>query len=147
MSHTYTKSHFHLVFSTKERRKIISKEMQPKLWSYMSGICRNHEMIPVVVGGIGDHVHLLFHLPAKLALAEAVRTIKLNSSSWMNEHRAGFAWQEGYGAFSVSASNLAAVTRYIQNQEQHHRKKTFEEEFVAFLKKHGIDYDPKYVFG
>ena len=147
MSHTYTKSHFHVVFSTKERRKCISKEIQPLLWAYMTGICRNHDIIPVAVGGISDHVHALFHLPATLSLSKGMLLLKSNSSRWMNEHERGFAWQEGYGAFSVSASVLPAVTRYIQNQEQHHRKISFEDEFLALLKKHGIEYDPKYVFG
>ena len=147
MSHTYTKSHFHVVFSTKERRKSIPKEIQPRLWAYMTGICRNHDIVPVVVGGISDHVHALFHLPATLSLSKGMLLLKSNSSRWMNEHARGFAWQEGYGAFSVSASVLPAVTRYIQNQEQHHRKISFEDEFLALLKKHGIEYDPKYVFG
>jgi REP element-mobilizing transposase RayT len=98
----------------------------------------------LAVGGTEDHVHLLFHLPPKLALAKAVLLLKANSSKWMGKN---VAWQEGYGAFSVSSSNLGPVIRYIQNQEKHHRKFTFEEEFRAILRRHGIEYDPRELFG
>jgi putative transposase len=104
-------------------------------------------MIALAVGGTEDHVHLLFHLPPKLALAKAVLLLKSNSSKWMGEQGREFSWQEGYGAFSVSSSNLNAVIRYIQNQEAHHRKISFEEEFRAILERHGVEYEPKYVFG
>ncbi|MBZ5531846.1 MAG: IS200/IS605 family transposase [Acidobacteriia bacterium] len=147
MSHTYSQNHLHVVFSTKERRKIIAEQMQPKLWSYMGGIGRNHGFLVLANGGIEDHVHLLIQVPPALALAKAVSLLKSNSSKWMNEHGIKFAWQEGYGAFSVSESNLAAVERYIRNQPKHHRKMTFEQEFIALLKKHRIEFDPKYVFG
>jgi REP element-mobilizing transposase RayT len=104
-------------------------------------------MIALAVGGTQDHVHLLFHLPPSLALAKAVLLLKSNSSKWMGELGREFSWQEGYGAFSVSSSNLNAVMRYIQNQEAHHRKISFEEEFRAILKRHGVEYEPKYMFG
>jgi putative transposase len=147
MSHTLTQSHVHVVFSTKNRLKTIPAKIQPELWSYIAGICRNRKMIPVAIGGIEDHAHLLFHLPPTLTLSKAVNLIKANSSRWMNEHGRNFAWQEGYGAFNVSVSNLEAVAKYVRNQRWHHRKMTFEEEFLALLKKHRIEYDPKYVFG
>jgi putative transposase len=147
MSHTYSQNHLHVVFSTKGRRKLIEPRMQPKLWSYMAGIGRNHGFLVLANGGMEDHVHLLIQLPPALALAKAVSLVKANSSGWMNEHGLRFAWQEGYGAFSVSASNLDVVERYIANQERHHRKMTFEDEFLGLLNKHGIQYDPKYVFG
>jgi REP element-mobilizing transposase RayT len=92
-------------------------------------------------------VHVLLHLPPKLALAKAVALLKANSSKWMGEQGNDFSWQEGYGAFSVSSSNLDQVTRYIQNQETHHRKTSFEDEFRALLRRHGLEYDPKYIFG
>jgi len=147
MSHTYSQNYLHVVFSTKERRKLITKEFQPKLWSYMAGIGRNNGFLVLANGGMEDHTHLLIQLPATLALAKAVQLIKGGSSKWINEHGRVFAWQEGYGAFGVSKSNMNAVVKYIANQEAHHRKITFEDEFIALLEKHGIEYDPKYVFG
>jgi putative transposase len=147
MSHSYSQNHLHIVFSTKDRQKIIRPAMQPKLWSYMAGIARNHGFLVLANGVMPDHVHLLIQLPPVLALAKAISLLKSNSSGWINEHGMEFNWQEGYGAFSVSTSNLGTVKRYIANQEQHHRKKTFEHEFEGLLRKHGIPFDPKYVFG
>ena len=147
MSHTFTQNHIHAVFSTKDRRKIIPVDFQAEFWSYIAGICRNQKMVSVAVGGVEDHAHVLFHLPPTLTLSKAIGTIKANSSKWMNEQGRRFAWQEGYGAFSVSASNLRAVASYIRNQQKHHQKMTFEDEFMTLLKKHGIAFDPKYVFG
>ena len=98
-------------------------------------------------GGMEDHVHLLIQLPPVLALAKAISLVKANSARWMNDHGMKFTWQEGYGAFSVSASNLNVVEKYIANQERHHRKMTYEKEFEGLLRKHGIPFDRKYVFG
>jgi putative transposase len=147
LAHTFSRNHIHLVFSTKDRRNIIAKEWQPQLWAYLAGICKNHEMIALAIGGTENHVHILLHLPPKLALAKAALLLKANSSKWMAEQRKDFSWQEGYGAFSVSSSNLDQVAQYIQNQEAHHRKTSFEDEFRALLRKHGVECDPKYVFG
>ena len=147
MPHTFSKNYVHVIFSTKDRRKIITKELQPRLWAYLSGIAKNHDMTIVALGGTEDHLHILFHLPPKLALAKAVLLLKSNSSKWMNEAGTDFAWQEGYGAFSVSTSNLDSVVRYIRNQEKHHRKLTFEEEFRAILQRHGMEYDPRDLLG
>jgi REP element-mobilizing transposase RayT len=147
MSHSFAENHVHVVFSTKERRHLISKEIQAKLWAYLAGIGRNHKMVVRAVGGSGDHAHVLFRLPADLALAKAILLLKSNFSRWMNDQGSRFGWQEGYGAFSVSASNLGEVTRYIQNQETHHRKISFEQEYLALLQKHGVEFDPKYVWG
>ena len=145
MAHTYTRNYIHVVFSTKQRAISIPKGLQSRLWAYMSGICRNHGMIPVAVGGRHDHVHLLFHLPPTLALAKAVSVIKANSSTWTKQHVKKFDWQQGYSGFSVSASNLNPVIEYIQNQDTYHKKRTFQQEYLALLKKHGIEFDPKYV--
>jgi putative transposase len=147
MAHTFSRNHIHLVFSTKDRRNIIVKEWQPRLWAYLGGICKNNEMVAVAVGGTENHVHMLIHLPPKLALAKAVLLLKTNSSKWMGEQLKGFSRQEGYGAFSVSSSNLDQVIRYIENQEANHRKTSFEDEFRALLRKHGVEYDPKFIFG
>jgi putative transposase len=158
MAHAFSRNHIHLIFSTKDRRNTITKVWQPRLWAYLGGICENHEMIPLAVGGTENHVHILFHLSPKLALAKAVTLLKANSSKWMNEQGIRFAWQGGAGstwsppgtccgAFSVSASNLDQVTRYVQNQESHHRKTSFEDEFRALLRKHGVEFDPKYLLG
>jgi REP-associated tyrosine transposase len=147
MSHTYVQNNLHVIFSTKDRKKLISKSLQPELWSYMAGICRNNGIVVMAIGGAEDHVHMFFHLPATIPLATAMRTIKASSSLWVRETSRRFAWQQGFAALSVSASKRSAVINYIRNQEKHHRKMTFAEEYVALLKKHGIEYDPKYVFG
>jgi putative transposase len=137
----------HLIFSTKERRKLISAELQPALWAYVAGICKKSETFVHAVGGMEDHIHSLIQIPTTIALAKVVLTIKSNSSRWARERTRGFEWQEGYVAFSVSASNISTVEQYIRNQAAHHRKMSFEEEFAALLKKHGVEFDARYVFG
>ncbi len=131
MSHSYTQTHVHLVFSTKERQKLISNPLQPRLWTYVAAICKNQDML----------------LPPTITLVRAVTLIKSNSSKWIREKGTNFAWQEGYGAFNVSSSNIDAVIKYIDHQEPHHRKFTFEQEFITLLKKQGIPFDPQHVFG
>jgi putative transposase len=146
MSHSYAQNHIHLVFSTKGRQKLIVKALQRRLWAYMAGICKSYGMLVFAIGGLDDHVHALFRLPPTITLARAVSLLKSNSSRWMSEQGTRFSWQKGYGAFSVSSSNISAVTRYIDNQEVHHRKRTFEQEFLALLNRHGVQYDPQAVF-
>jgi putative transposase len=147
MPHTYAQNTVHVIFSTKNRVKAIPKILQPKLWAYVSGICRNHNIIPLEVGGADDHVHLLIQIPPTVTLADAVSAIKANSSRWAREQRTRFAWQQGYAAFSVSASSIPAVTKYIQSQEARHRKMNFEEEWIALLKKHGVAFDARFALG
>ncbi len=147
MSHSYSQNHIHLVFSTKDREKLIGRELQSSLWAYTAGICRNHDILTFAIGGMEDHMHLLFRLPPTMTLADAVNKVKVNSSRWLNAQGLKFGWQKGYGAFSVSSSNVSSVIRYIGRQEEHHKKQTFETEFIALLEKHGVKYDPRYVFG
>src|SRR5216684_3061084 len=144
---TYVQNIVHLVFSTEERRKLIPAEFQSALWAYVAGVCKKNEIFVHAVGGMDDHDHSLVQIPATLALARAVLTIKSNSSRWTHERGQKVEWQEGYGAFSVSASNVSTVERYIRNQAAHHRRMSFEEEFVALLKRHGVEFDAKYMFG
>ena len=147
MSHSYAQNHLHLVFSTKDRQKLISKEFQPRLWAYLAAICKHQDMLAFAVGGMEDHVHLLFRLPPTTTLARAVTLLKSNSSKWTRERGTKFAWQQGYGAFSVSSSNVAAVIKYIDTQEAHHRKLAYEQEIIALLKKHGLRFDPRFALG
>jgi REP-associated tyrosine transposase len=147
MSHTCAQNVIHVVFSTKDRRKTISAEFQPKLWAYSAGICKKQGIFVYAIRGMADHVHFLIQLRPVVALAKAVLAIKSNSSRWANEEGQRLAWQQGYAAFSVSASIVPTVVRYIQNQEAHHRKMSFDEEFLALLRKHGVEFDPKFVFG
>lgn len=142
MPQSFISNNIHVVFSTKERRPLIKKEEQRRVWAYLSGIVRNYEAVPLAIGGTTDHVHVLAALPSTLAIAKFVNVLKSNSSKWMNEQVHGFAWQSGYGAFSVSASNLAPVTRYIENQEEHHRRRDSRAEFITLLNKHGIAFGP-----
>jgi putative transposase len=149
MSHSYSSNRVHLVFSTKNRVRAIGDGLQSKLWAYMAGIACNHRFEAVKVGGVEDHAHALLVVPPRMPLAKAIQTLKGCSSKWINESGRikGFAWQEGYGAFSVSASQTDGVVAYIENQREHHAKKSFEDEFVSLLKRYGVHYDPKYVLG
>ena len=149
MGHSYCSSLYHCIFSTKERRKSITPEVRDRLWAYMGGVAREHGMTALAVGGTDDHAHLLVVIPATLAVATAMREIKSGSTRWMHETCAmpSFAWQEGYGAFSIGHSQIEATVRYIARQEEHHRKRDFQAEFVAILKKHRMEYDLRYVWG
>jgi putative transposase len=150
MSHTYSSNRIHVIFSTKGREKRLSEELQPKLWAYIAGVARNHGFEAIKIGGAGDHCHTLILLPAPMTLSKAVQALKGCSSKWLNDTKAAgedFAWQEGYGAFSVSASQTAGVVEYIQNQVEHHKKRNYQEEFLEFLKKYGISYDPIHKLG
>jgi len=148
MGHTYVSAFFHCVFSTQGRRGLIPPATQPELWAYLGGIARKNGFKTIAVGGTDNHVHLLLSLPATMPLAKAVQLLKGGSSKWMNDSGAGgFAWQEGYGAFSVGISQQANTVAYIHSQAEHHHKLGFEEEFLAFLQKHGIEYHPVHALG
>lgn len=149
MSHSYVSSLFHCTFSTKGRRQIIAPELQERLWPYLGGIARKHGMTALAVGGVKDHAHILLSLPSTMGIAKAIQLIKGNSSKWVHDEfpsRQLFAWQEGYGAFSIGISHVEDTTRYIATQAEHHRKITFQDEFLAFLEKHHIQYDPRYIW-
>jgi REP element-mobilizing transposase RayT len=149
MAHTFTHLRYHVVFSTKNRSPFLDVELRDRLFPYLGGIVRELGGTALTIGGMPDHCHLLLSLPPALALADVVRVVKTNASRWVHEswpERCAFAWQTGYGAFSVSRSNEAAVARYIANQEEHHRRLSFQEEFIALLQKHGISYDPRYLW-
>lgn len=150
MSHTFVNALFHCAFSTKGRRRLITAALQERLWPFMGGIAGEQGLKALAIGGVEDHVHLLLSLPATMPIAKAIQLVKGASSKWAHdtfpEHRA-FAWQEGYGAFSIGVSQTNATVAYIRSQPEHHRRTTFQEEFRLFLKKHGIEYDEQYVWG
>jgi len=146
MSHTHAANFVHCVFSTKARRPLIPAELQERLYAYMIGIAHNLGLKILAAGGTSNHVHLLIALPPAMALAEAMQKLKANSSRWLGENGVEFEWQKGYGAFSVSRSNIDEVSKYVARQEQHHRKTSFQEEFLALLKKHGLEYDERYIW-
>ena len=146
MAQSLIKIAIHVIFSTKERKNLIPQGELQDLWAYLGGIARNTKVVLIIAGGMRDHVHLLFELPSKENVADIVKTFKANSSRWMRQRHRDFAWQAGYGAFSVSLSHIVAVKEYIANQALHHRKRDFKEEFLIMLKKAGVDYDPRYIF-
>jgi putative transposase len=147
MSHAYSRNYVHVTFAVKERRPIIKPAIQQGLWTVIADIARSYGVDVRAVNGGEDHVHLLINLPPKIALANLVRAVKQGSSKWMNENGHYFHWQIGYAAFSVSASNLVAVNEYLSKQPEHHRGRSFEDEFALLLKKHGIEFTAEKVFG
>jgi REP element-mobilizing transposase RayT len=149
MGRTYTALTYHLIFSTKYRRKTIRPEFQEKLYQYIGGIIREKDGTLLEIGGVEDHVHMMTGFPPNISVSDMLRFIKSNSSGWVNETikpRTKFAWQPGYGAFTVSHSQKPTLRRYIQTQEQHHQTKSFQDEFIQILVAHEIEYDPKFVF-
>lgn len=149
MPHSFHNLLFHVVFSTKDRVPSIDAELRSDLFPYIGGIVRQMDCTARLVNGTKDHVHLLMNLRADISVSECVRVVKANSSRWVHEtqpRRSAFAWQTGYGAFTVSASNENAVFQYIQNQEKHHQRISFKEEFVALLRKHRVPFDEKFLW-
>lgn len=150
MAHSFGKLYYHVIYSTKMRQPMILEPWRERLYAYMHGIVENLGGRCHRAGGTADHVHIVAELRNDLSVAEAVGKIKANSTRWVHESfpdSRNFAWQTGYAAFTVSLSALDEVIRYIDNQEEHHRKTTFEEELAAFLKRHGIQYDERYWLG
>jgi REP-associated tyrosine transposase len=150
MAHTFSNLLVHIIFSTKDRIASIHAEWRPDLGAYLGGIAREMGGKAVMINGTADHVHLLVSIPANIAVAEMVRVLKANSSRWVNRThpmKPMFVWQTGYAAYSVSQSNAAAVAKYIHGQEEHHRRVTFQEEYLEFLKKNNVDYDERFIWG
>ena len=149
MANTYTSLHFHLVFSTKSRYRWISPEIEERIWAYLGGIAKENRMKPVQISGVEDHVHVLLGAPAVLAPAKIAQLLKGGSSAWIHEtfpQMKGFGWQDGYGAFTVSKSNIPSVTECIWDQRKHHLEQTFQEEYLALLQRHDVEYDLRYLW-
>jgi putative transposase len=149
MAGTYTNLLYHVVFSTKGRFPLVTCELQPELYAYVGGIVRGEGGVLIEIGGMADHVHLLAKFKPTGAVAEMLRLVKGNSSKWVNEEKfkaRKFGWQDGYGAFSVSESQVDAVREYIRTQEAHHRGLSFQDEFRALLDRHGIECDERYLW-
>jgi REP element-mobilizing transposase RayT len=149
MSHSHVAVSVHFVFSTKNRVRAITPEIEKRLWAYLAGVARGLGMFVHAVGGYDNHIHLLADLPATRSIANVMQCIKQSSSRYLRELLSAeqhVTWQPGYGAFSVGRSGIARVIRYIRNQREHHRVRTFQEEFLWFLDRHGIPYDPRYIW-
>jgi REP element-mobilizing transposase RayT len=148
MAHSFTAGYAHFVFSTKGREPIISTDTK-RLHEYIGGIVRSEDCSLLSAGGMPDHLHLLIHMHPSKSYSELMRVVKSRSSAWIKEtlpENSAFGWQSGYGGFSVSRSNVDAVREYIATQAEHHKRLSFQEEFIALLEKHGIEYDPKYIW-
>ena len=144
--HSFNSCLVHCVWSTKNHVPVLNSNLRERLWPYLAGIARENGMKALAVGGVSDHVHILISLRATLSVARAIQLLKGNSSKWIHEafsNRALFGWQEGYGAFSIGVSGVEATKRYIRNQAEHHRKRTFREELRAMLRRHGLEYDER----
>lgn len=149
MANTYSQLFYHVVFSTKRRINFIEQETEARVWAFIGGIARKHELTALQVGGIENHIHGLVMARPVVAPYEIPMWLKGESSKWIHvefPQLTKFGWQDGYGIFSVSKSNVPAVIEYIRNQREHHATQTFEDEYISLLKLHGIDYDEKYVF-
>ncbi len=150
MANTYTSLHYHFIFSTKNREPWIVPTIEGRVWSYIGGIARKHKMTALQVGGVEDHIHALILAPPTLAPSKIAQFLKGDSSKWIHEDFSkmrAFEWQDGYGAFTVSRSQIPEVIEYIKSHREHHRKKIFQEEYLELLQKHGVDYDERYLRG
>ena len=149
MANTYTQVHIQVVFAVKNRSSLIHATWEDALFRYITGIIQNHGHRVLQVNGMPDHVHILFGMKPDQALSDLIKQVKQDSSKWINQQgyvKGRFSWQAGYGAFSYSKSQIPRVVRYIQNQKEHHKKKTFREEYLEFLKAFEIDFNESYIF-
>jgi len=139
----------HVVFSTKNRERLITPEIEAELFAYMGGILKNHESRLLDAGGTADHVHLIISQSKNIALSSLMKDVKKDSSSWIktkDQRFRSFHWQDGYGAFSLRPTDIPELNKYIANQKEHHRKRTFQEELIAFLDEYGMTYDQRYLW-
>ena len=149
MANTYTQIHVHFIFAVKFRQGLIQKEWKNRLYQYIIAIVKNNGHKMLIINGMPDHVHLLIGLRPEQSISDLMKDVKSNSSRWINEQnfiKGKFAWQEGYGAFTYSKSQLPRLISYIENQEEHHRKKTFQEEYLKILEEQKVEYNPQYLF-
>ena len=149
MSQSLNRIYIHIVFSTKNREPNISEDIKDELFNYLGGVCKSLDCNPLQVGGYKDHIHILCALSKKIALTQLIEKVKSSSSRWIktkNEEFSNFYWQSGYGAFSVNPTEIDVVKKYIQNQEEHHKIKSFQDEYRAFLKKYNVQYNEEYVW-
>lgn len=149
MAGTFSQIYIQIVFAVKGRQNLISKQWKDDLHKYIAGIIKGKKQKPIIVNGMPDHIHAFIGLRPSMTIADLVRDIKNNSTNFINNHtwvKGKFSWQEGYGAFSYSHSHIGSVYNYIKNQEQHHKKRTFKEEYLELLKKFEIEYNEKYLF-
>ena len=145
---TYTQIYIHIVFHVQHSRLQLKGEIQTKVFKYITGIIKNIGHKPIIINGMPDHVHILIGLSPDKTISDLVKEVKRCSTNYINENKffiGKFAWQEGFGGFSYSKSHLENVIKYIKNQKEHHRNKTFREEYIEMLEKFGVDYDPKYI--
>lgn len=150
MANSFLSLQVHVVFSTKNRERWISPDVEMEVWAYLAGIINKLGGKALQIGGVEDHIHILLAMPATISLSKLVQSIKGDSSKWISQTwpaMRGFHWQDGYGAFTVGQSQIPNTIAYIKNQRTHHQRKTFEEEYQAFLKAHGIEVEEKFVFG
>lgn len=149
MANTYTCLHYHIIFSTKRRERWLFPDIEQRVWAYLGGIAHENKITPLKIGGIEDHVHLVLGIHPSVSVSQTLKTLKTGSSGWIHDtfpKMREFGWQDGYAAFSVSKSQLLEIIAYVENQREHHRTKTFQEEYLAFLRKHEIEFDERYVF-
>ena len=149
MSQSLSKLYIHIVFHTKYNENLIKTDVESELYAYLGGILKENKSVPIAINGVEDHVHILCIMSKNIALADLLEELKRNSSRWIKTKGSDytdFAWQGGYGGFSVSQSKVDVVKRYIENQKEHHKNETSKEEYLRFLKEYNVDYDPNYLW-
>ena len=149
MANTYTKIHIHAIFSVQNRQSLISSDWRDDLYKYITGIVQNHNHKMLQINGMPDHIHVLLGFRPTQSLSELMKYVKQDSTKWINQNKfvnGRFSWQKGYGAFSHSRSQVPQVIKYIQKQREHHKKKSFRQEYLDFLEKFDVDYDERFIF-